>query len=83
MKKSLILIILICMTFIIDGSEKLNLTIEQAIQMALKNNTQYLISQQGVKQSKQRLKQNLAFLPNVSLQGAKNLKEKLMGSNRK
>lgn len=78
MKKILVLVILMCITFIIDGADKLDLTIDQAMKMALTNNTQYLISQQGVRQSRQRLKQNMGFLPTVSLQGAKNLKEKLM-----
>ncbi|UCH96675.1 MAG: TolC family protein, partial [Candidatus Aminicenantes bacterium] len=47
-------------------------------QLALENNKNYLISQEEVKRYKYKLKQNLGFLPNVSLQGLKNLDEKLM-----
>ena len=57
---------------------QVDLTIDKAIQLALESNKNYLISQQEVRQYKYKLKQNLGFLPNVTLQGTKNLDEKLM-----
>ena len=60
------------------SAEQVNLTIDEAIDLALKNNKNYLISQAEVKQYKYRLRQNLGFLPNVTLEGFKNIDEKLM-----
>ena len=54
------------------------LDIQKAIQCALESNKSILISREEVKQYKYRLRQNLAFLPDVTLQGTKNLDEKLM-----
>jgi outer membrane protein TolC len=59
-------------------TQTLDLTIDNAIQLALENNKNYRISKEEVKQYKYKLQQNLAFLPTVTLQGAKNLDEKLM-----
>jgi outer membrane protein TolC len=46
--------------------------------MAIRNNRSYLISKEQVDQYDYRLRQNMGFLPNVTLQGVKNLDEKLM-----
>lgn len=57
---------------------QIRLTMDKAIDLALKNNKNYLISREEVKQYKYRLRQNLGFLPDVTLEGSKNLDEKLM-----
>ncbi|MCJ7524125.1 MAG: TolC family protein [Candidatus Aminicenantes bacterium] len=56
----------------------MDLTVDQAIELALTNNTTYQISQQEVRQYRYRLLQNFGFLPEVTLQGSKILDEKLM-----
>ncbi len=58
--------------------QAVELTIEKAIGLALENNADYLISKHEVGQSKARLRQNLGFLPQVTLEGTKTLNEKLM-----
>jgi len=59
-----------------DGTREL--TLDQALKMALENNTGFEIQRQEVRMAKFRLRQNLGFLPKVNLSGAKNLDEKLM-----
>ncbi|MCP5103071.1 MAG: TolC family protein, partial [bacterium] len=54
------------------------LTIDQAIRSALENNKNYRAGREMVRQYKYRLRQNLGFLPTVTLEGIKNLDEKLM-----
>lgn len=54
------------------------LTLDQALSMALANNTGFEIQRLDVRMAKFRLRQNLGFLPKVSLSGSKNLDEKLM-----
>jgi outer membrane protein TolC len=54
------------------------LNINRAIDLALKNNTGYLISKEEVKQSKYRVRKNMGFLPQITLEGARILDEKLM-----
>lgn len=78
MKKMWIILLLVLVWQSAFSQEKMDLTLEQAIELALKNNNNYLISQEEVKQYKYRLKQNLGFLPQVTVQGSKNLDEKLM-----
>ncbi len=56
----------------------IELTIEKAIEMALKNDKNYLVSQLEVKRNKFKVHQNMGFLPTVTLDGTKNLDEKLM-----
>jgi outer membrane protein len=56
----------------------MDLTVDQAIKMALASNTAYQISQQEVRQYRYRLMQNFGFLPEVTLQGSKILDQKLM-----
>ena len=74
--------ILILMTFMIPYSlaeePSRDLTIEQAVQLALEHNKAVLIGEEEVNQYRYRVKQNLGFLPEVSVQGTKNLDEKLM-----
>ncbi len=54
------------------------LTINEAVNLALKNDKNYLISREEVNRSKHRLRQNLGFLPTITLQASKILNEKLM-----
>jgi outer membrane protein len=56
----------------------LDLTVDQAVQMAITSNPAYQVSQQEVRQYRYRLMQNLGFLPEVTLSGSKILDEKLM-----
>jgi outer membrane protein len=56
----------------------MDLTVDQAIKLALANNAAYQISQQEVRQYRYRLMQNFGFLPEATLQGSKILDEKLM-----
>jgi outer membrane protein len=56
----------------------MDLTVDQAIKLALASNTAYQISQQEVRQYRYRLMQNFGFLPEVTLQGSKILDQKLM-----
>jgi len=74
----MIMILLVAVSAYLFSAEEMNLTIDKAIDLALKNNKNYLISQAEVKQYKYKLRQNLGFLPNVTLEGFKNIDEKLM-----
>jgi outer membrane protein len=56
----------------------MDLTVDQAIKLALTNNPAYQVTQQEVRQYRYRLLQNFGFLPEVTLQGSKILDEKLM-----
>jgi outer membrane protein len=78
MKKFWIIVLITGLCQFAYPQEKMDLTLNQAISLALQNNNNYLISQQGVKQSKYRVMQNMGFLPQVTLGGSKNLDEKLM-----
>ena len=49
----------------------MDLTVDQAIQLAVANNPAYQVSQQEVRQYRYRLMQNFGFLPEVTLQGTK------------
>lgn len=60
------------------GPTTMTLNIEKAIEMALENNKNVLASQEEVKLFRQRVWQNLNFLPTITLSGFKNLDEKLM-----
>ncbi len=60
------------------GDDMVELTLDQALKMALENNSAYEIQRQQVRMAKFRLRQSMGFLPSVSLSGAKNLDEKLM-----
>ena len=56
----------------------LELTVDQAVQLALQNSKAHQVSRLEVSSARYRLLGNLGFLPQVTLSGAKNLKEKLM-----
>ncbi|MFH2108684.1 MAG: TolC family protein [Chrysiogenia bacterium] len=77
MKKALLALLLLAVAgFCQDPA--MDLTVDQAIELALTNNTTYQISQQEVRQYRYRLLQNFGFLPEATLQGSKILDEKLM-----
>jgi outer membrane protein TolC len=88
LKKIILVIVLLAVNAYMFPSETLDkpgpgptvmtLNIQNAIQMALENNKNVLASQEEVKQYRQRVWQNLNFLPTVTLSGFKNLDEKLM-----
>src|SRR5512137_949841 len=59
-------------------TEPMTLTVDQAVTLALANNTAYRVSQQEVKQYRYRLMQNFGFLPEITLSGSKILDQKLM-----
>jgi len=67
-------------TLFIGGTETkpVELTLDRALEMALESNNQYRITQAEVRMAQCRLRQNMGFLPQVSLEGSKNLDEKLM-----
>lgn len=69
---------LILAATLIAQQPPLELTVDDAIRLALENNTAYRISEQEVKQYKQRLLGSFGFLQQVTLEGSKILKEKLM-----
>jgi outer membrane protein TolC len=56
----------------------MDLTVDQAIQLALANNPAHQASQQEVRQYRYRLMQAFGFLPEATLTGAKILDQKLM-----
>ena len=78
MKKCFVFLIATLLSCFGFSEEFMDITIDKAIKLALKNNYMYLISKEGVKRYKYRLNQNFNFLPTVTLEGARNLDEKLM-----
>lgn len=74
----MIVLLIIIGGFFLYSDQVIHLTIDKAIDMALKNNTRYLISQQEVKQARYGVQKNLGFLPQVSIEGYRVLDEKLM-----
>jgi len=56
----------------------MDLTVDQAIQLALTNNPAYKVSQQEIRQYRYRLMQDFGFLPEATLSGSKILDQKLM-----
>ncbi len=77
-KIMMVLLIFITAGYVVFSQQQIDLTIEKAVEMAVENNRSYLISKEQVNQYDYRLRQNLGFLPNISLEGSKNLDEKLM-----
>jgi outer membrane protein len=77
MKKVLLAFLMLARWAFAQGAP-MDLTVDQAIHLALTNNYAYRISQQEVKQYRYRLMQNFGFLPEVTLSGAKILDQKLM-----
>lgn len=78
MKRLMSLFLVLAATLGAMAQQEMNLTIDQAVELAVKNNHNYLISQEEVKQYRYRLRESFGFLPQVTLEGAKNLDEKLM-----
>ncbi len=78
MRKALIILLLLVTGSGLFGQETIELTIDRALELAKENNIQYLISKEGVRQYKHRLRQNLGFLPQITIDGSRNLDEKLM-----
>ena len=77
MKRALLVLLLLAsLGFAQTGP--MDLTVDQAVKLALANNSAYRISELEVKQYRYRLLQNFGFLPEVTLQGSKILDEKLM-----
>jgi len=76
--KKVFLLFLLLATLAFAQNAPMDLTVDQAIKLALANNTAYQVSQQEVRQYRYRLMQNFGFLPDVTLQGSKILDEKLM-----
>lgn len=78
MKKTVGLVLILIISSFGLLSQDMELTIDRAIELALQNNTGYLISQQEVRQSKLGVQKNMGFLPQVTLEGYRVLDEKLM-----
>ncbi len=73
------LLVLLCMgTLGFTQTQPMDLTVDQAVKLALANDPAYRISELEVKQFRYRLLQNFGFLPEATLQGSKILDEKLM-----
>lgn len=77
MKRAL-LILLVLGNLGFAQTATMDLTVDQAITLALANNPAQRISELEVKQYRYRLMQNFGFLPEATLQGSKILDEKLM-----
>lgn len=75
MKIHFIIAMLFC-CFGAAGAKEIDLTLEKAIELALQNDFAYRISQQQVDVYRHRLKNN-PLLPQITLDGSKNLDEKL------
>ena len=73
MKKNILIIVFSILTIFLFSEDTLDLTIDKAIDMALNNNINYIISQEEVKRYKHKLIQNLNFLPKITLEGFKTL----------
>lgn len=78
MRKFLTLLIIIAAGQVVFAQQQIDLTIDKAIELAINNNRSYMIGKEEVKQYKHRVRQNMGFLPNVKVEGVKNLDEKLM-----
>lgn len=78
MKRVMICLLITTLGAVILAQDQIDLTIDRAIELAIQNNHNYLISKEEVDQFKHKLRQNLGFLPNVSVEGMRILKEKLM-----
>lgn len=76
--KKVILVSLLLFKWGFSQTPPMDLTVDQAVKLALANNYTYQISELEVKQYRYRLLQNFGFLPEATLQGSKILDEKLM-----
>jgi outer membrane protein len=77
MKRTLLILLLLA-ELAFSQAAPMDLTVDQAIKLALTNNPAQRISELEVKQYRYRLQQNFNFLPEATLQGSKILDEKLM-----
>ncbi len=77
MKRALFVLLLLG-TLGFAAEPPMELTVDQAIQLALANNPAHQASQQEVRQYRYRLMQAFGFLPEATLTGAKILDQKLM-----
>jgi outer membrane protein len=77
MKKTLLILLLLA-AFGFAQTAPMELTVDQAIKLALASNPAQRISELEVKQYRYRLQQNFNFLPEATLSGSKILDEKLM-----
>ncbi len=78
MKKVLFTMLLLASGLGFAQAAPMDLTVEQAIQLALSNNPAHQASELEVKQFRYRLMQNFGFLPEATLSGSKILDQKLM-----
>ena len=78
MRKLLTVLFILILSYSLFAQQQMDLTIEEAVELAVTNNRNYLISKEEVKQYKHRLRQNMGFLPQVTLGGTRILDEKLM-----
>ncbi len=76
--KKMFLLLLMLAVIGFSQTAPMDLTVDQAIKLALANNPAQRISELEVKQYRYRLRQNFNFLPEATLQGSKILDEKLM-----
>lgn len=79
MKRPVLLILVIGIAVNLWGAgDAAELTIQQAVRLALKNNKEFRAGREEVNLYRYRLRQALGFLPTVTLEGSKNIDEKLM-----
>jgi len=78
MRRGLILLLLGLSATLPAQQLPLELTLERAVQLALENSKAHQVSELEVRGARFRQLGNLGFLPQVTLSGTKNLKEKLM-----
>jgi len=83
MKKAAKIFIILCFMFYIGGigfaQEKLKLTLEQSVDLALKQNPQYLATTKKVDAARSGVREAVsAFFPSLNGQGMKTLDEKVM-----
>jgi outer membrane protein TolC len=78
MMKKAFLILFMTAFAALAAEPPMDLTLDQAIQLALANNPAHQASQQEVRQYRYRLMQAFGFLPEATLTGAKILDQKLM-----
>ena len=78
MRKLIFLIWVLFLSLSLFAEPVIELSINEAIELALKNNTGYLISKEEVRQSKFTVRKSFGFLPQVTIEGGRILDEKLM-----
>lgn len=76
--KKVLFVLLLLATVGFAAEPPMDLTVDQAIDLALANNPAHRASQQEIRQYRYRLMQNFGFLPEATLSGSKILDQKLM-----